>query len=203
MIYLNKNPFQFLDHHERIENTEKCGIIIQGIIIIPSNHNTTTIAIISATNNLYDITWTDNNGVVVGTGMPITLAPSVTTTYTATFALKSTFGCPNTTTYQSNVTVTVTPNPDLTLAVSDINLCDGTSPSITISNTQNAFTYEIVDANGLSFSPPLIANGNGGSVTITIPNTITLVAGQIFKVKTTICFVLCYCFFTRNSKTVK
>jgi gliding motility-associated-like protein len=145
----------------------------------------TTVAIISATNNLYDITWTDNNGNVVGTGMPITLAPSVTTTYTATFALKPIFGCTNSITYQSNVTVTVTPDPNLGLSVSDINLCDGTSPSITISNTQNAFSYEIVDANGTSFSPPLLANGNGGSVTIAIPNTITLVIGQIFKVKAT------------------
>lgn len=117
--------------------------------------------------------------------MPITLAPTVTTTYTATYTLKSIYGCTNSPVYTSNVTVTVTPNPDLTLVVSDINLCDGTSPSITISNTQNAFSYEIVDANGMSFSPPLIASGNGGTLTIPIPNTISLVAGQTLKVKAT------------------
>ena len=117
--------------------------------------------------------------------MPITLAPTLTTTYTAVYTLQSVYGCSNSPQYTSDVTVTVTPNPDLTLAVSDINLCDGTAPSITISNTQNAFSYEIVDANGASFSPPLIANGNGGSVTIAIPNTFTLVAGQVFKIKTT------------------
>ena len=145
----------------------------------------TTVAIISATNNLYDITWTDQNNNVIGTGIPITLAPLVTTTYTATFALKSTFGCPNTTTYQSNVTVTVTPDPNLGLSVTDINLCDGSAPSVTISNTQSEFTYEVVNSNGTSFSPPLTANGTGGSVTIAIPNTITLVAGQTLKVKAT------------------
>ena len=144
----------------------------------------TSVAFIAASQNLFDVTWYAN-GQVVGTGMPITLAPLVTTTYTATFALKSTFGCPNTITYQSDVTITVTPNPNLGLSVSDINLCDGTSPRITISNTQNEFSYEIVDANGFSFSPPLIANGNGGSLTIAIPNTFTLVAGQVFKVKAT------------------
>ncbi|WP_353168379.1 hypothetical protein, partial [Flavobacterium sp.] len=145
----------------------------------------TTVAIISATNNLYDITWTDQNNNVIGTGIPITLAPLVTTTYTATFALKAIFGCPNTITYQSNVTVTVTPDPNLGLSVSDINLCDGTSPSITILNTQNAFTYEIVNSIGTSFSPPLLVNGTGGIVTIPIPNTITLVAGQTLNVKAT------------------
>jgi hypothetical protein len=82
----------------------------------------TTIAIISAPNNLYDITWTDNNNVVVGTGMPVTLSPAVTTTYTASYSLKSTFGCPNPIIYKSDVKVTVTPEPDLSLAVSDINL---------------------------------------------------------------------------------
>ncbi|CAN1578545.1 hypothetical protein MCERE19_04362 [Spirosomataceae bacterium] len=145
----------------------------------------TTIAIISATNNLYDITWKDSNDVVVGTGMPVTLTAAVTTTYTAFYALKSTFNCPNTTINESDVTVTVTPNPDLTLAVSDINLCDGTSPGITISNTQSEFTYEIVDSSGTSFSPALTASGNGGSLNIPIPNTITLVGGQVLKVKAT------------------
>ncbi|WP_396189420.1 gliding motility-associated C-terminal domain-containing protein, partial [Flavobacterium sp.] len=144
----------------------------------------TTVAIIAASQNLFDVTWSAN-GQVVGTGMPITLAPTVTTTYTATYTLKSIYGCANSPVYTSDVTVTVTPNPDLSLAVTDINLCDGTAPSVTISNTQSEFTYEIVSSNGTSFSPPLIANGNGGNLTIAIPNSITLTAGQVLKVKST------------------
>jgi gliding motility-associated-like protein len=144
----------------------------------------TTVAIVATSQSLFDITWYAN-GQVVGTGMPITLAPTDTTIYTAVYTLKSNYGCTNIPEYTSNVTVTVTPNPNLGLSVSDVNLCDGTSPSITISNTQNEFSYEIVDTNGFSFSPPLIANGNGGSLSIVIPNTITLVAGKILKVKAT------------------
>ena len=47
----------------------------------------TTVAIIAASQNLFDVTWTVN-GQVVGTGMPIILSPTVTTTYTATYTLK-------------------------------------------------------------------------------------------------------------------
>ncbi|MFY7885676.1 MAG: hypothetical protein ACOVOV_12640, partial [Dolichospermum sp.] len=162
----------------------------------------TTLLSINASNNLYDVTWRDSNNVVVGTGTPISLTPSVTTTYTASYILRSTFGCPSPTTYTSDVTVVVTPNPDLTLAVSDINLCDGTSPSVIISNTQNAFSYEIVNSSGTSFSPPLIANGNGGSLTIPIPNTITLVAGQTLKVKSTNGNAGCSGFLTDVSNVV-
>ncbi|MFY7886073.1 MAG: hypothetical protein ACOVOV_14635, partial [Dolichospermum sp.] len=107
-----------------------------------------TIAVITATSSLYDITWRDGNGVVVGTGMPVTLTPTATTTYTASFFLKDIANCPFSTTYESDVTVTVTPDADLTLAVSDINLCDGTAPSVTISNTQSGFSYEIVNSSG-------------------------------------------------------
>ena len=38
---------------------------------------------------------------------------------------------------------------------------------------------------GLLFTSPLLANGNGGSLTIAIPNSITLTAGQVLKVKST------------------
>lgn len=44
----------------------------------------TTIAIIASSQNLFDVTWFAN-GQIVGTGMPITLAPTVTTTYTAVY----------------------------------------------------------------------------------------------------------------------
>ncbi|WP_197488948.1 hypothetical protein, partial [Flavobacterium succinicans] len=178
------NPCYTINSNVTISNTNTApSAQVSNATVCPNSP--TTLGVISATNNLYDITWRDNNGVVVGTGMPVTLTPSATTTYTASYVLKPTFGCPNPTTYQSDVTVTVTPDADLSLAVSDINLCDGTSPSITISNTQSGFSYEIVNSSGTSFSPPVTANGNGGSVTIAIPNTIALVAGQTLKVKTT------------------
>jgi gliding motility-associated-like protein len=124
--------------------------------------------------------WTPATGLSSTTIATPIANPSVTTTYTVT-ATETSSGCAS----FDEVTVTVNNNLDLTLAVSDIYLCDGTLPAIIISNTQNALSYEIVDTNGVSFSPPLTANGNGGSVTITIPNTITLVAGQVLKIKAT------------------
>ncbi|WP_197488946.1 hypothetical protein, partial [Flavobacterium succinicans] len=177
-----KNPCYTVNSNVTISNTNTAPTAqVSNPTVCPSSPS--TIAVITAISNLYDITWRDNNGVVVGTGMPVTLTPSATTTYTASYVLKPTFGCPNPITYQSDVTVTVTPDVDLTLPVTDINLCDGTAPSITISNTQSGFSYEIVNSSGTSFSPSLIANGNGGNLTIAIPSTITLTAGQILKVK--------------------
>ena len=124
--------------------------------------------------------WTPATGLSNATIATPIANPSVTTTYTVT-ATETSSGC----TSFDEVIVTVNNNLDLTLAVSDIYLCDGTLPGIIISNTQNGLSYEIVNTNGVSFSPPLTANGNGGNVTITIPNTITLVAGQVLKIKAT------------------
>ena len=142
----------------------------------------TTLAILSPSSSQYDITWTDNNNVVIGTGMPLALTPAVTTEYTATYTLK---GCANHTIYKSKVTVKVTDNVDLTKAVSDIDLCFNPTPNrdITVSNSQLNFTYELTDSNGFSFTPPVTSAGTGNDLILTIPSTVTLVAGTSFKVK--------------------
>jgi len=53
--------------------------------------------------------------------------------------LNATFNCVGNTPFTSNVTVEVTPNPDLssTVAVSDIDLCLNTNRDFTISNSQS------------------------------------------------------------------
>lgn len=140
-----------------------------------------TFAVISATNNLYDITWVvKNNGneTIVGSGMPVTFAPTQTTTYTAKYQLKSTFNCPNTTVYESDVTVNVTSNPNLnTPKVTDIELCKNANPTVIISNTENNFIYEVVNASNQSFNPKITGVGNGSSITLNVP--LPLNVGQL------------------------
>ena len=113
----------------------------------------TTLAILSPSSSMYEITWKDSNDSIVGTGMPLALSPTVTTEYTAYYTLK---GCANPTTYTSTVDVTVSDNVDLTKTISDIDLCFNPTPNrnITVSNSQLNFTYELTDSNGFSFTPP-------------------------------------------------
>lgn len=152
---------------------------VSNLTVCPGS--TSTIAYISPASSMYDITW-KANGTVVGTGMPLALNPTVTTTYTASYTLK---GCANPTIYTSNITIKVTDNVDLTKTVSDIDLCFNPTPNrdITVSNSQLNFTYELTDSNGFSFTPPVTSAGTGNDLILTIPSTVTLVAGTSFKVK--------------------
>jgi uncharacterized repeat protein (TIGR01451 family)/gliding motility-associated-like protein len=156
----------------------------------------TTLAVISATNNLYDIEWEIKNadgtfspalgsdGVQLR-GMPVPLSPTVTTTYRAVFRLMSTFGCTNNVTYYSEVEVKVTPDPDLvTPKVTDIDLCKNPNPSVTISNSEAGFIYEILNPQGLSFSPKITGLGNGGDLVLAIPFN-QLTAGTTLSVSST------------------
>lgn len=150
----------------------------------------TILGAISATNGLYDITWTDdadtsNPQTVLATGMPVVLTPSATIKYRATFKLKDFLGCANPPIYTSTVDVRVDANPDISLAVSDINLCLApANKTVTISNAQNGYKYEIVKSNGDSFIPQITGTGTGTNLTMTIPSTVTLAVGTTLKVKT-------------------
>lgn len=136
---------------------------------------------IYATQNLYEITWKDQNGTVLGTGSPFYHTPQSTTTYTAVFKLLDVYGCSGTV-YTKTKTVTVL-DTDLSLAVSDIDLCRNSSPSVTITNAQPGFDYEIVNEAGNSFSP--VIKGSVSSIsnlTISIPSYVVLTTGTILKV---------------------
>ena len=124
---------------------------------------------IPTSDGLYDITWTDNFGNTIGTGISISTTVTQTTTFTAT--LTPAVGCVSPQDYSSNILVTVTDNPDFSLAVSDVDLClNGSNPvDVTISNSQLGFTYEILDENGNPFVPAITGAGNGGDLVITIP----------------------------------
>ncbi|UPZ17969.1 gliding motility-associated C-terminal domain-containing protein [Flavobacterium humidisoli] len=140
---------------------------------------------IDGSASLYDVTWKDDKGNIVGSGSPISVSPAVTTVYTADFSLKPSLGCGNKDHYSSSVTVEVIPDPILTLKVSNIDLCDPNSnKSITIFNTQDSrFLYEILSSSGSSFIPRLIANGNGGDLVIDLPSSLILNKGDLFRVK--------------------
>ncbi len=148
----------------------------------------TTLGAISATNGLYDITWTDDADSlqsVLATGMPVTLVPASDITYRATFRLKNALSCSNPPTYTSTVDVRVDANPDVTLAVSDINLCLApVTKTVTISNTQAGYTYEIVKMNGDSLIPRLAGTGTGGNLTISFPSGFIFATGTTLRVKT-------------------
>ena len=140
---------------------------------------------ITASNSLYDVVWTNSSNTVVGNTTPLELTDPINTTYTATFKLKSIFNCANVQEYTSSVDVVVTADPDLSSAVvSDIDLCLNTSSDFTISNTQAGFKYELTDKDGISYATPIYsAESTGGTITMTIPAGITLVAGNTFKIK--------------------
>ena len=140
---------------------------------------------ITASNSLYDVVWRNSSDAVVGNVTPLTLLNPSTTRYTAKFKLKSSFGCANVEEYESFVDVVVTANPNLTSAVvSDIDLCLNTSRDFTISNTQVGFKYELTDKDGISYATPIYsAVSTGGTITMTIPAGIALVAGNTFKIK--------------------
>lgn len=146
-----------------------------------------TLGAISATNGLYDITWTDDadsTQTVLATGMPVVLSPANTIKYRATFKLKD-LGCANPPVYTSTVDVRVDPNPDVTLAVSDINLCLApANKTVTISNAQNGYKYELVKSNNESFIPQITGTGTGSDLVLTIPSTENLAVGTTLKVKT-------------------
>ncbi len=140
---------------------------------------------IATLDGLYNIVWTDNFGNNLGTGSSIPVTVTQTTTYTAT--LTPSVGCINPVDYSSSITITVTDNPDFSLAVSDFDLCmhNGTDADITISNSQIGFTYEILDENGNSFVPAITGIGNGSDLIITIPAVNIPSVGTEYTVSTT------------------
>jgi gliding motility-associated-like protein len=148
----------------------------------------TTLGAISATNGLYDITWTndaDPNQTVIATGMPVVLSPAATIKYRATFKLKDFLACVNPPIYTSTVDVRVDANPDVSLAVSDIDLCLApATKTVTISSSQLGYKYEIVTMNGASFVPPLSGTGTGGNLVISFPSSFNFAAGTTLRVKT-------------------
>ena len=148
----------------------------------------TTLGAISATNGLYDITWTndaDLNQTVIATGMPVILSPAATIKYRATFKLKDFLACVNPPIYTSTVDVRVDANPDVSLAVSDIDLCLApATKAVTISSSQLGYKYEIVTMNGASFVPSLSGTGTGGNLVISFPSSFNFAAGTTLRVKT-------------------
>jgi uncharacterized repeat protein (TIGR01451 family)/gliding motility-associated-like protein len=154
--------------------------------------STSDLSALNATNQLYNIEWFILNsdltrGPSVGTGMPLQVQPSSTTTYRGVYVLKEIFSCDTSTplTFESDVSVTVLEDPKIDLVVSDIELCPGSSRSVTISNSESGFKYEVLDKLGNSYSPVVEFNGNGGSLTFNLPNQVTLTPGESLMVRTT------------------
>ena len=172
------------------------NVTVNGIQVIPQANtsqsvvcpgsNTVTLSV-NASEDLYDIVWTDDLGNVVGTGDSVTVTINQTTTYTATLELLTVFNCVNSTPFTSQITVTYTPAPNLNLAVNDIDLCQLQSnpATIVISNSEVGFTYEILDGSSNPLVPSVSGIGNGGNLTLTIPNAQVPTAGTQYSVSVT------------------
>jgi gliding motility-associated-like protein len=141
-----------------------------------------TVGVLTASTSLFDINWFDENDSLVATGTPVSLQPSVSTTYDAVYSITSSLGCTNTTTYSSQVTVNVSPNPIVTLAVSDIDLCNNSNFEILVDSSQIDFQYELVDGNKQSFNPPVLLNGTGLPLSFNPPANLVLTSGMVFYV---------------------
>lgn len=74
-----------------------------------TNANTVTLGV-PVSDDLYNITWTDNLNNTLGTGSSIAQTVTQTTTYTATVTLKPAVGCLNPAIYISDVTVSLSPD---------------------------------------------------------------------------------------------
>jgi len=172
------------------------NVTVNGIQVIPQANtsqsvvcpgsNTVTLSV-NASEDLYDIVWTDDLSNVIGTGDSVTVTINQTTTYTATLELLTVFNCVNSTPFTSQITVTYTPAPNLNLAVNDIDLCQLQSnpAAIVISNSEVGFTYEILDDSGNPLVPSVSGIGNGGNLTLTIPNAQVPTAGTQYSVSVT------------------
>lgn len=139
------------------------------------------------TKNLYTVNWTEkNSATVIGTGPSITVFPATTTTYTAHYALDPNYNCGNTA-YESDVTITVLPlNLAANVTPSSIDLCGlaGTTIPITVQSSTTGFNYEVLDANGNSFTPAISQAGSGSNLVFNIPiNSLSL--GNNLKIRPT------------------
>ncbi|MDX5394976.1 MAG: T9SS type A sorting domain-containing protein, partial [Hymenobacteraceae bacterium] len=117
-----------------------------------------------------------NNGTLTFTTVPFETAGTFTFTVVAE---KATTVCSETN-LTSQPTVTVNPNPDVTLSViAPEYTCYNTATDITISNSQNGFRYQLKDAStGADVESPVL--GTGGNINLT---TGTLTADKTFYVE--------------------
>jgi|GEM_PF-3878026 len=76
---------------------------------------------INLPTSIFDITWTDNLGSVVGMGNPVTVTSNTTTTYTASYVIKPAF-CPAAPINTNDITITV--NPDVVQVGTETSSCN-------------------------------------------------------------------------------
>ncbi|KAI9549376.1 hypothetical protein GHT06_003742 [Daphnia sinensis] len=154
--------------------------------------NSTDLFALNASTELYDIEWyyvnQDNTiGSSVGTGMPLPVNPTITTKYRGVFNLKPIYSCSSAANNNliSDVAIVVLEDPKLDLAVSDIELCLNSNRSVTISNTESGFGYEVLDKLGNSYNPKVVVIGNGGALTFPLPSQVILRPGEDLQVLST------------------
>ncbi|UPZ17852.1 gliding motility-associated C-terminal domain-containing protein [Flavobacterium humidisoli] len=151
--------------------------------IVCSNNPSVILSFNGADPSLYDIWWEDFFGNFIVEGTEIKLAPTVSTTYICQRKLKDRFCSTNQITGHY-YRVRVTPEPDTSLKVSDINCDRFKQSSITIYNAQDSsFEYELLDKNGNSFVPSIVFPGNGSDLKIAIPDSVPLNLGDHIKIK--------------------
>lgn len=173
---LSAGDYTLVTSHACISITTSFTIVAAGVIppalsndlVVCASNNSVDLSI-PISPSVYDIVWTDDLSNTIGTGTPVSTLVTQNTVYTATFSINAAMAinCLFVGINASDIAVTFLPDPNLSSSVSDIDLCLTSAPyNVTIGNTQNGYSYELLDENGLSFSPQLIGVGNGGNLVI-------------------------------------
>ena len=121
----------------------------------------------------------------LGTGGTIsfTVTPSATTVYNV-LATNTTTNC--TTELIDKSTVTVNPNPNIGLAVSDDVICVGETGTISVSNSQSGVSYQLrLNSNDNLVGSPI--SGTGGTISFNVSPTSTTVYNVLATYQSTSC----------------
>ncbi|MBA5791904.1 hypothetical protein H3159_03820, partial [Flavobacterium sp. xlx-221] len=135
---------------------------------------------VALSDAVFDIVW-KNGATQIGTGSSVNVNPTVTTTYTVTYALKTSLGCANVTPTSANVTVTVNTDagtvnagPDQTLAGTTFTM---NAKQLTSANSQGTWTVvsvKDVNGNSLANNTVQITNVNVYNTQVIIPAASTV-----------------------------
>ena len=123
---------------------------------------------------------------LIGNGGDLTfnVSPATTTTYNVLAVITAT-NCSVELT--DKATVTVNPNPDAGLTVSDDAICAGETATITVSGSQAGVSYQLrLESNDTNVGTPV--SGNGGAISFSVTPSMTTTYNVFATNSTTSCF---------------
>ena len=135
---------------------------------------------VALSESVFDIVW-KNGTTQIGTGSSVNVNPTVTSTYTVEYVLKSSLGCANVTPTTANVTVTVNTDagtvnagPDQSLAGTTFTMNANQLTSVNSQGTWTVVSVKDVNGNSLANSTVQITNVNAYNTQVIIPAASTV-----------------------------